>query len=668
MGARVLRTNISRFLSFAALAIVAMVAVVNPLYAQTLAAPAPAPDDSLQEIVVVATRSPEPLTRIGNSVTVLDESTIIASQKVSLSDLLVQTPGLNLVRNGGIGQVTSVFIRGADSDQTVVLIDGVLFNDPSTPASGFDFARLMTADVERVEILRGAQSTLYGSQAIGGVINVITKQPTTPFEGDVQIEGGSHDTGYGNAGIGGKDDALTWRVAANWYGTSGIPTFDEKLGGTRLSASQVGGTNGLLRYDLTPDLQLDVRAYYTQSRTDFDGYDNPSGTFGDDNEYGWVRQFLQYTGLTLRSPDFKLTNRIAFQYTDSSTHNYDPNAPQSPYAVNADTETYYGIGRNLREEYQGTWEALSQLHAVWGAQHERSTFVTDTPAYDFTPDVQQNYADIDSGYGQLQYDVGRGLTLTAGGRYDHHSVFGGHATGQFAAAWVFNDGQTILRSSFGTGFKAPSLYQLYSNYGNLALKPEVAESFDAGVEQHLWDGRLLLSGTYFESHSRDLIEFFDCTTPSPLCLTEPYGYYANLNRASVVGGELQGTLQVTPDLHIAANYTYTHSEDRSPGAPTFGNELPRRPHDLANASVDYRWIAPFTTTVAARYGGRSYDNAANTVALGGYVLLDLRVAYALRDNLEIYSRVENLTGKHYETAYQYGTLSRVGYVGIRTKF
>jgi vitamin B12 transporter len=654
--------------AFPLVAFAASFVIANPLYSQTLGVPAAAPSDSLQEIVVVATRSPEPLTKIGSSVTVLDEPTIVASQEVALSDLVVQTPGLNFARNGGIGQVTSVFIRGADSDQTVVLIDGVLFNDPSTPASGFDFARLMTADVERIEILRGAQSTLYGSQAIGGVINVVTKQPTKPFEGDFSIEGGSHDTGDGSIGIGGKDDALTWHVGANWYGTSGIPTFDEKLGGTRLSASQVGGTNGLLRYDLTPELKLDVRAYYTQSRSDFDGYDTPSGSFGDDNEYGWVKQFLQYTGLTLSTPDINLTNRIAFQYTDSSTHDYDPNEPQSPYAVNADTETYYGIGRNLREEYQGTWDALPQLHAVWGAQHERSTFVTDSPAFDFTPDVQQNYADIDSGYGQLQYEVGRGLTLTAGGRYDHHNVFGGHATGQFAAAWVLNDGQTILRSSFGTGFKAPSLYELYSNYGNLALRPEIAESFDAGVEQHLWDGRLVLSGTYFQSYSRDLIEFFDCTTPSPLCQTEPYGYYANLNRASVVGGELQGALQLTRELNIAANYTYTYAEDRSPGSATFGNELPRRPHNMANASVNYNWIPPLTTTVAARYGGRSYDDAANTIALGGYVLFDLRVAYALRDNLEVYGRVENFTGKHYETAYEYGTLSRVGYLGVRTKF
>jgi len=637
-----------------------------PAAAQTPAAPDEA-TDALREIVVVATRSPEPLSKIGNSITVLDEQAIRESQAVAVSDLLATTPGINFARNGGIGQLTSVFIRGADSDQTVVLIDGVQLNDPSSTAGGFDFAHLLTGDIARIEILRGAQSTLYGSQAMGGVINIVMKEPDSALAGDFSAEGGSHDTGYVTGGVGGKDDGLLWRVAADWYGTSGIPTFDEKLGGTRLSAAQVGGSNGRLRYDFTPDLQLDLRAYYTQTRTDFDGYDTPTGNFGDDNEYGWVTQFLQYSGLTWRTFDGALTHRVALQYTDTSTHNYDPEAPAN--LGSPSTETYYGIGRNLREEYQGTFVFSPGAQLVFGAQHERSTIVTDTPAFDYTPTApQDSAATIDSGYAQAQVELVRGLTLTAGERFDEHSQFGGHSTGQVAAAWVFNDGTTILRSSFGQGFKVPSLYQLYGNYGNRTLRPELAETFDAGVAQHLWGSRLLLSATYFQQYSRDLIEFFDCTTPSPLCATEPYGYYANIDRTSSVGGELQAGLKITPNLGLAANYTYTYAEDRSPGSPTFGNELARRPHNLANASVDYRWTVPLTTTVAARYGGRSFDNAANSIALGGYVLFDLRTAYTLSDRLELYARVDNVTGKHYETAYEYGTLSRVGYVGIRTTF
>ena len=630
-------------------------------------------DDSFDEIVVVANRAPEPLAKIGSSVTVLNDEAIRQSQEVVVADLLAQTPGLTFARTGGVGQPTSVFIRGAESNQTVVVIDGVQLNDPSTTGGGFDFANLLTGDISRIEILRGAQSTLYGSQAIGGVINIVTAEPTGPFGAGVTAEGGSHGTGYVTSNVGGKNDSLLWRLSGNWYGTSGIPAFDERYGGKRLSTSQIGGGSGQLRYDLTPDLQFDVRGYYTQARTDFDGYDtpnaNPPYSFGDDNEYGKTSQMLGYAGLTLKSPDRTLTNRVAVQYTNTETRLFDPNVPAN--LGSPSTETFYGIGRNLREEYQGTWAITPRVQAVFGAQHERSTISTDSPAFDYSgPMPLNNHATIDSGYAQFQGEVIAGLTLTAGGRYDRHDVYGGHSTGQFAAAWSLNDSHTILRASFGQGFKAPSLYQLYSNYGNKALQPELANSWDAGVEQHGWDGRLVLSATYFNRDSRDLIEFFDCTTPStqPLCGAEPFGYYANVARASAHGVELQGAATPIDQLKLAANYTLTDTEDRSAGSTTFGNQLARRPKNAANASATYLWPSRLSTTVGARYAGRSFDDAANKIALGGYVLLDLKVSYALGNRLELYGRVDNVTGKHYETAYLYGTYGRVAYAGVRATF
>jgi vitamin B12 transporter len=625
---------------------------------------ASSPDDALNEVVVVANRAPEPLSKIGNSVTVINEAAIKESQATVLSDLLVQTPGLTLARNGGVGQPTSVFIRGATSDQTVVLVDGVQLNDPSATGGGFNFANLLTAGVSRVEILRGAQSTLYGSQAIGGVINIVTADPTGPFGGSVNAEGGSNNTGSFAGDIGGSSDKLQWRVSGNWYGTGGISTFDERLGGAERDASQIGGGSGQLRYHLTPDLQLDLRGYYTTARTDFDGYDTPTFSFGDDREYGKTDQVLGYAGLTLQSPDRTLTNRVAFQYTNTQTKNYDPDAPLNDGIPT--TETFYGIGRNEREEYQGTWKITPQYQAVFGAQHEKSTINTfDT---EFDPAPLENAAEIDSGYAQLQGEVVPGLTLTAGERYDRHDVYGGHSTGQFAAAWVLNDGHTVLRSSFGQGFKAPSLYQLYSQYGNQALRPEQSHSWDAGIEQHAWDGRVLLSATYFQSDSHDLISFFDCTTPSGLCATEPFGFYANIARARSHGAELQAAVSPNESLSLSANFSLTETEDKSTASPTFGKELPRRPKQAANLLAAYRWPVHLTTDVALRYGGRSFDDAANDIALGGYVLLDLRASYALENHLEIYARVENATGRHYETAYQYGSLGRVAFAGVRANF
>lgn len=646
-------------------AAVAAASLGLPVAARAQSVPA-APDASLDEVVVVANRTPEPLSRVGSSVTVLDEDAIRQSQAVAVSDLLAQTPGLTSARAGGIGQPTSVFIRGAESDQTLVVIDGVTMNDPSLTGGGFDFEHLLTGDISRIEILRGAQSTLYGSQAIGGVVNIITSEPAGSFGGGFSAEGGSHDTGYFTANLGGRTDSLLWRLSGDYYGTAGIPAFDEALGGRRPCATQIAGGSGQLRYDITPDLQLDLRGYVMQARTDFDGYDTPTGNFGDDHEYGWTSQFLGYTGLTYRSPDQSLTSRVALQYTDSATRNYDPDAPASYGSPS--TETYYGYGRNLRLEYQGTWEFAPGSHLVFGAQRERSAIDTDTPAFDVTPMPLKKQASIDSGYAQLQSEVLAGLTLTAGGRYDRNDQFGGHVTGQLAAAWALDDRDTVLRGSFGQGFKAPSLYQLYSDYGNKALQPELANSWDAGVERHAFDGRLLVSATYFQRSSRGLINFFDCSTPSPLCTTEPYGYYANIARTSARGVELASSANLTDELTVTANYTWTDTEDRSAGAPTYGNALPRRPRDAGNASVSYRWRSRLTTAAALRYAGRSFDDAANEIALGGYLLVDLRATYALRDGLELYGRIENATDRRYETAYQYGMPGRAAFLGVRASF
>src|SRR5580693_238490 len=180
-----------------------------------LAAVATADDTSLDEIVIVATRTPTPISHIGNSVTVIDQAEIGASQATAVADLLAQTPGVSFARNGGVGELTSVFIRGANSDETVVLIDGVQVTDPWSTAGGYFFDNLLSAGIGKIEILRGAQSTLYGSQAMGGVINIISAEPTERFGGGFTAEGGSHDTGYVSGHLGGKDDTLLWQVSAN---------------------------------------------------------------------------------------------------------------------------------------------------------------------------------------------------------------------------------------------------------------------------------------------------------------------------------------------------------------------------------------------------------------------------------------------------------------------
>jgi vitamin B12 transporter len=620
--------------------------------------------DDLSAIVVVANRVPAPLASVGNDVTVLDQPAIEASQAVVISDLLSFTPGVGIVRNGGVGQPTSVFIRGAESDQTVVLIDGVLMTDPSAPGGDFNIENLLTSDIARIEILRGSQSTLYGSQAMGGVLNVTSQEPTQPLEGGLRAEGGSHNTGYLSAHIGGLDDALTWRLAGHWYGTSGIPCFDQRFGGMRDCASQIGGGSGELRYQIAPAVAVDARGYYSQARTDFDGYDTPpTFTFGDDSEYQRNSQLFGYLALLVGAPDARVKNRLAFDYTSTETHDLDPAAPVNLGAPS--TLTYLGIGHVERTEYQGNAD-LGHWQATFGAQDERSTIDSDSPQYQPAP--QRSEDRIDSGYFQFKGEPLAGLTLTAGDRYDRHSIFGGHSTSQLAAAWQIETA-TVLRASFGQGFKAPSLYQLYSNYGNLDLRPELSRSWDAGIEQHVAEGRLVLLATYFDWRSRDLIEFFDCLSAksAPLCTVDPFGFYANIARARGHGAEFQATLSPSTAWTIALNYTLTETEDDSPGSPTYGQPLRNRPKNTGNASVGYRFGVPLTVRLESSYAGPTIDEV-SSAHLGGYTLFNLKLAYELSASLTLEARVENLTNHWYETIYEYGTYGRSAYAGVRARF
>lgn len=659
--------SVSLIVLAAAFAARAEEAPSNPASSPDLAGSSAA--NAANAIVVVANRTAQPAEKVGQSVTVLTLPQIQADQEIVVSDVLDRTTGITVTRNGGVGQTTALNIRGAPTDQTLVLIDGVQLDDPSSPAGGFNFGDLMVGDISRVEVLRGPQSTLYGSDAIGGVVNIVTADPTRPFQGDAQIEGGGYGTLYAKAGIGGRDGPWTWRLSANDYSTTGISAFDKHLGGREPDGYRNQAVGGRIGYDFSPDVSLDLRGLYIHARSDFDGFSNPTFTFGDDFESGTTTEAIAYAGLNFNLLDGRLKNRAALQYTSTDRNDFDPaDAPVE--------KTFDGLGTNFRAEYQGVFVIADGWQGVFGAEHQRSDFNVSTPAYNDpsspayyppgSPSISA-HADIESGYGQLEAEVIKGLTLTGGVRYDDHSTFGGHTTGQASAAWSLNNGDTVLRASWGQGFKAPSLYQLYSPYGNTALRPEQAEGWDAGVEQHLWHRRIDLQATYFSRDTTNLIDFAYCfSTDTPLCANGRFGYYANVERAEVHGVELSGAVRPMTGLEITANYSFTDALNRSPGSD--GLELARIPRDQANASLSYVWPIQLTTALAVRYAGRSFDDAANTTALKAYTLVDLRAAYPLTSRLELYGRIENLTDAVYETTYRYGTLGRAAYLGLRATF
>ncbi len=611
-----------------------------------------------EEVVVVANRAPVSLDKIGNSVSVLNEATIKESQASIASDLLVTTPGVAVTRNGGPGSTTAVRIRGAETSQTLVLIDGVQMNDPSSVDGAFDFSTLLVGDISRIEILRGSQSTLYGSQAIGGIINIITTEPVGDLQADVHGELGSYSTRDAGASLGGQFDKASFRMSGSAYHTDGVSSF---AGGTETDPFKNATFSGRFGYNFTPDIKLDLRAFYSDSTDHYDGFPPPFFVFADEGDYSTTRQFVGYAGLNFDLFDGRLKNRIAFQSTDTDRDTF----LETPTSV---TKTGTFDGKNQRYEYQGTWSIIDGYQAVFGFQKEDSKMSSNSDP--LRADVSEK-----SYYAQLQAEVIKGLTLTAGERRDDHDTFGTHDTGQLAAAWALPS-DTVLRASWGQGFKAPTLFQLFSEFSNRALKPEESRGWDAGVEQHLLDRRVMVSATYFSRDTKNQIDFVDCPFPvaGSVCALPGhslFGFYSNVDKTQSRGYELQAELNLTDDLSIAGNYTHMKATDESAG-PDHGLRLIRRPDILANASVSYRWPVHLTTTVAARYTGPSFDTDFNTfpaarVVLGGFTLVDFRAAWALNDHVSITGRVENAFDKRYQTVLDFGTLGRAGYVGVDVK-
>jgi vitamin B12 transporter len=611
---------------------------------------------AVEEIVVSATRSPRALSKVGVSVTVIDPATIASRQTLVMSDLLAQTPGVSVTRNGGPGQATALRIRGAETDQTVVIIDGVKLNDPSSVGGGYNFANLLAGDIARVEVLRGAQSTLWGSQAIGGVVSLATSAPSSPFEGSAALEGGSRGTGLAKAAAGGARDGFEWRVAAGRSITDGISAASI---GRERDGFRHTGVSGRTRLPVADTVTADVRAVYSRGRNEFDGFPPPIFVLADTRQFGTTKDFVGYAGIEVDTIGGRWKSRAAYAHTDTDRDDFNPDQAVT-------TRTFDGIGRNRRGEYQGTIALADGWTGFVGAEHERSSLRTASPsAFAPNPAPLSRSVRTTAGYVQVTGDVDR-LGLAAGLRHEDHQTFGGHTVGQASIAWTMNDDATVLRAGWGQGFKAPTLFQLYSAFGNGALQPEQANSWDIGVEQQVLDGAAVVSATLFGRTVTNQIDFVSCPNPSPLC-TGRFGFYDNIARTKAHGVEVSAAARFGR-LSIDANYSLTDTENTSPGSPNRGKTLARRPRHTANLNASWAWSETFASDVGVRIVGRSFDNAANTSILDSYAVVDLRVSWAVSDTVDIYGRIENALDETYATARGYGQPERGAFAGVRTRF
>jgi vitamin B12 transporter len=618
-------------------------------------------DAGLEQVVVSATRTAQPLDKTGSSISVISAADLDQRQTLVITDILAQVPGLTVSRNGGVGQTTSVYIRGAEPGESLVLIDGIRINDPSSPDGAAILGDLLNNDIDRIEVLRGPQSTLYGSDAIGGVVNILTQRGAPgPLSLRLEAQGGSFDTQRYNAALNGTDGALEYGGALNYYDTRGISAADSRNGNSEPDGYRNFGATANVRLHATEYLSLDLRGFYIRSRTDIDGFPPPNFVLQDDPEFGENRLRAGYAALNLSLLEGKLTQRVAVIASDSDRRFFGQFDPVT-FAFTPG-ENFYASGGSTRVEYQGVAEFGAANELTYGAERQLNTLSTDSlPDFGTGPTTGRDR--VTGYYGEWQSTIAQQLTLTGGVRYDDDHEFGSHTTLKAAAAWQLFQGNTILRANYGGGFKAPTLYQLFSPYSNptQTLRAETSDGWEVGADQLLLDKQLRATLTYFRRHEQNAIDFNDCfPTVDANCAVRPFGYYYNIGRSRASGYESELAYRPNSSVNAWVNYTNMEAIDQATGLA-----LARRPHISANVGLSVTPLAGTSFGATLGYVGARFDNGADTVPLASATTVSLFASYALNAHLQVFGRVENLFDNLSEPTFGYGAVSRGYSAGLR---
>jgi vitamin B12 transporter len=596
----------------------------------------------LPEVVVTATREATPLDDVGNAVTVISHDEIVNSQARSVPDLLRESAGLSVVQSGGPGGQTSVFTRGLNSDQTLFMIDGARINSPVTGLAAL--ANLTPDQVERIEIVRGPQSTLYGADAMGGVVNIITRKSAGPPTGSVTLEGGSYGT---------FDQLADVSFATNKFGTTA--SFSHLYTDNPFPNDEFDNLNfaDSLWYQILEKAALDATVRFTAADTGLpseynDGKPltpNPTDHLHDHNYFGRV-------GLKLDVSDtWQQTFFIA------ETH-----------------EELFEVGvypSDLRTDLaQVGWQNDVKL-ADWNTLTAGLDWYLNHGAYNTSGATPFNQSNNDvAGYVQDQATLWTRLTLTAGARCDHNSQFGDFVTGRGAGVLRFNETGTRLKASGGSAMRAPTLSDLYQSYpsvygypaflANPNLKPEQSTGWDAGVEQDIGP-RVTGSARYFENNIRDLItDVYEA----------PDFILENVNRVRTDGIELGLDARPVANLTCFANYTWL-MEAKDLTGNTLTPRL-RRPEHSANLGANYRFFNRFNAHTSLALVGSRYDYQVvapyGIVRNGGYARWDVGLAADICKHCQVFVRLENLLDEKYEEVIGYPALGRTVIGGATAKF
>jgi vitamin B12 transporter len=588
-----------------------------------------------QAVVVSPTATETPIDQVASSVTVITAKDMERDQRRTVPDALATVPGLNVVQSGGPGGLTSVFTRGTNANHTKVLIDGIDVSDPSNPARVFDLGQLLTYDLQQIEVLRGPQSGLYGADALGGVISVITKKGEGPPRATGMIEGGSFGTFNQTAGVSGSEERFNYAFNVAHFRATDVPVTPLEL----LPPGQkaIGNNYDNMTYstklgaDVSENLTLNAVARYTDATLRFTGDSFDPVTFSSSpaaaQSTQTVHQLFTRGEAVWSVLDGRIKNYFGVNYTNHWNYNISP----------GDAAPTITTGDRLKYD----WHAVTQLapyHTVIvGAEQETETLQTSTVS-------AQNVNK--AGYVELQSQFANRLFMVENIRQDDNDRFGEHPTFRLAPALIIPITETKLKGSYGTGFKAPTLNQLFVSFpaffffANPNLKPEESIGYDAGFEQPLFNDRVRFGSTYFHNDITNLIQpVFDGATFTST--------NTNIGRATTEGTENFVTATVTDRVRVRTDYTFTRTVDAMTGL-----ELLRRPKEKWSAGLIWNPIDQLTLSTTVLHTGSfvdvSRDFSIPRLLAPAYTVVNVAAEYAISDELKIFGRVDNLFNVHYQ--------------------
>lgn len=614
--------------------------------------------DLQYNIVVTATRLETPAREVASSITVITSQEIKRLKKTNVLEVLQDVLGLDLIQNGGPGGTASVFLRGANSEHTLVLLDGVEINDPISPSRFCDLAHLDLANVDRIEILRGPQSTLYGSDAVAGVINIITKKGQGKPKITISSLGGSYQTLSNQTGLSGSSGSLSYSLAASYFRDKGPSAASssyegnkEKDGYRNLSLSSRVG----FKFNDNFDLDLILRSLKT--KTDIDNF---GGSYGDDpNNIQDYNSFYLRGQLRLLLLKNRWEQKFSLAMIDYSR--YHQNLPDDSHPLQSEKGNFQS--KLLKAEWQNNLylhEANTLTLGLDLQQEEgESDYLFQGAFGSLATHFPQQKASTAGFYVQDQVRVSGCFFATFGARLDAHSQFGTAFTYRLAPAYIIEKTGTKLKATLGTAFKSPSLYQLYAPrtlwgpIGNRYLEPEKSTGWDVGLEQEILGKRITLGATYFSNNFKNLINF-DYTQG-----------YLNIGRAQSKGVELFLEAHFNHQGLFKINYTHTEAKDRD--RQTY---LLRRPKDKLSASLNYTLMEKINLNFSFLYTGQRQDMDYSTwpereVSLPAYWLINGVASYDFSPHFQLFLRLDNIFNEQYEMIKGYGTPGFSALAGLK---